>query len=94
MNFKLKVIHKTISLENISLGGNALYKLISIDEHIFVQVLVALFLVEFELEFVGIHRILIKSFERCTEISIDIRFLVPVLGCDTCKLIVLGLFSL
>ena len=61
-------------------------ELVAVDQHVFVQILMALFLVEFELKFVVLHRGPIQSFERGAKVAIDIRLLITIPRNNTSQL--------
>lgn len=72
------------SLEDLR-GGDNLDE-ISIDKHVLIEVLVALFLVEFQLEFVGVHVVGVELLEGRAKVGVYIGTLVPILGGDTGQL--------
>ena len=65
---------------------DALDKLVTLDEHVFVQVLLTLTLIELECKLVRVHRLLFQGGEALTKVAVDIRLLVAILGHYACQL--------
>lgn len=66
-------------------GGDNLDE-VAVDEHELIEVLVALFLIKFELELVRVHVLSVEDLEGRAEVGVDIRPLVPMLGGHTGQL--------
>ena len=72
-------------------GGHFLDELFAINEHVLIEELLALALVEFELELIRAHQFLVQLSEGIAQVAIHIRLLVLVPGSHSCQLV--GLFD-